>query len=67
MSKRAEVASNVCLVVALLVLVGVVTYGVTNELWCREAIRRGHAEYYFNASLERQWRWLPAPEKGGLR
>ena len=64
---KGDAGLTACAVVALLLLVGVVTYVATrdtrNLAWRTEAIKQGHAEYYLDAEHERQWRWLPAPSK----
>ena len=33
------------------------------EFLQKEAVKAGHAEYYLDEDYQRQWRWLPVPEK----
>jgi len=38
---------------------GLLVHTVTKCAWEREAVERGHGEYYLDKDYARQWRWKP--------
>ncbi len=42
---------------ALIIAIALTTY-LTSESWRKDAVNDGRAEYYWDAHLDKQWRWL---------
>lgn len=58
-----EIGIGVVFAVLVAAFIGVVLYtgGRCDERdkWEKEAVERGHAEFYLDHNHERQWRWKP--------
>ena len=61
-----EDAAGGLVIVFAVAIVALATWAFVTAGWQKKAVAKGHAEFYLDASHNRQWRWrtncVPQPE-----
>jgi hypothetical protein len=55
-------AAGILLALTFALLAVHITYHAVRDHYEREAVEKGHAEFYFDKNFDRQWRWKLCPE-----